>query len=185
MKKQMSKQIRVACSAITVAIFSFLAIASTEEENEGNDGSGVNTDTKFEMNQPAKIGHIEWKLTEVRTGKIFSDSDGFTEVKVGSDETTLVWVFGTVTNRSNEEDFTLGDLKLVDSKGIKYGENADAIMLAEGLILDSFNPNVPKKFSTIFEVPTSALHGLSFQATDFGAWSEKTGLINLGLQQGH
>lgn len=132
----------------------------------------------YGLNEPVKVGHMEWTITNVRTGTRFSAD--FSEVSVGSDETILVWVYGKVTNRSSEEDVSLGNLYLVDSSGTKYGESDEGAMVADPLALDSFNPNVPKSFSTIFEVPRSA-KGLSFLATDFGMWSEKTAKVNLGL----
>jgi len=149
---------------------------STTNETE----SPVVEATPFTLNDVVKTGHMEWVLTEVRSGQSFSGE--YADVSTGSDETILVWIFGRVTNRSNNEDYSMGDLYLVDSKGTRYGESMDGAMVADPLAIPFFNPNVPVNFSTIFEVPASA-EGLAFVATDFKAYRPDEERVELGLEQ--
>ena len=136
-------------------------------------------ETIGEINRPITVGHLEWKIKDAKkTNKIATE---LSEISVDSDETVFVVVSGTVTNRSNEEDTTLGgNIYMIDKKGAKYGEHEEASIVAEPLALDSFNPNVPKKFTTVFEIPKSA-EELKLQVTDFAIFGEKTALINLNL----
>lgn len=155
---------------------------SIESDNDTAAAPSAETEQKIPgLNEAVRVGHMEWTLTGVKKARRFSSE--LSEVTAGSDETILVWVSGKVTNRSTEEDTTLGgNLYLTDDQDTKYGESEEGAMVAEPLALDSFNPNVPKKFSTIFEVPLSA-KGLKFMATDFATFSEETALIDLGLDQ--
>ena len=126
------------------------------------------------------VGDIEWLITEAEIGDAFEGQFG--GVELGSSRTTLVRVAGELTNTSQEEVSTLGNLKLVDSNGTEYGEHEDAVWAAEPLALDSLNPNVPKTFSTIFEVPRDVVDGLSFKATSLRPFSSREEHIDLDLE---
>jgi hypothetical protein len=168
------------------ALFVIVLIASQFDGSSSGSSNSSSTSassskTVFTMNQPARAGHMEWIITGVRTGQRFSSD--IAECHADSDETILVLVSGKVTNRSDQQDTTLGgNLHLVDEKGIEYGEKKEGAMVAEPLALDNFNPNVPKKFTTIFEIPRSA-RGVKFQATDFATFSAETALIDLALDK--
>jgi hypothetical protein len=136
-------------------------------------------DAIYALNSPVKAGHMEWNIKEAK--KTPSISSDLGELAAGSDETILVVVSGTVTNRSKEEDATLGgNLYLLDDSKTKYGESDEAATVAKPLSLDSFNPNVPKKFSTVFEVPKTA-KGLKLMVTDFAVFGATTVPVDLGL----
>jgi len=115
---------------------------------------------------------MEWTITGAKVASGFSND--VSSVQADSSQSVLVFVSGTVTNRSNEEVTHIGNIYLVDNHGTRYGEKQEGALVANPLALESFNPNVPKKFSTIFEVPCTA-SGLKFEATDFGALSADTG----------
>jgi hypothetical protein len=145
--------------------------------DEGGSGSSASAMAKtHRLNEAVTVGDLEWKITGARVSAGFS-SDGLS-VSAGSDESTMVLVTGTVTNRSNREVTHIGDLYLIDGQGRRYGEHDESLLVAKPLALDSFNPNVPKRFSTLFEVPRTAT-GLKFEATDFGLIRAQTALINL------
>lgn len=128
------------------------------------------------VNEPVRAGHMEWVISSVKTAESFSSE--FASIHADSSTTVLVLVTGMVTNRSSAEDTSIGNLYLVDASGARYGERGDAAQVSNPLALDSFNPNVPKKFSTVFEIPRSA-KGVKFEATDFGTFSPETALIEL------
>lgn len=132
------------------------------------------------LNEAVRAGHMEWNIGSVKIADGFSSE--FSSIRVDSSATMLVQVTGTVTNRSSAEDTSLGNLYLVDASGARYGERGDAAQVSNPLALDSFNPNVPKKFSTVFEIPRSA-RGVKFEATDFASFSPETTLIDLGLDK--
>lgn len=150
-----------------------------DETDSSNYTNSNKSQTIFAMNQPVRVGNIEWVITEVRRGSYFSSE--YAAVRTESNETILVWVSGKVTNRSNQIDSTFdGNLYLVDANGTKYGEKTEGALVAEPLALDTFNPNVPKRFSTIFEIP-STLRNVKFQATNFAVFGEKTAFVDLAL----
>ncbi|MFP4552133.1 MAG: hypothetical protein ACLFNT_15100 [Spirochaetales bacterium] len=148
--------------------------ADTEES------AGAEPEPQPSIGDVVVVGDIEWLITEAETGDSFEGEFG--GVKPGSTRTTLVRVAGELTNTSNEELSTLGNLKLVDTNDTEYGEHEDAVWAAEPLALDSLNPNVPKTFSTIFEVPRDVVDDLSFKATSLRPFSSEEEHINLELQ---
>lgn len=152
-----------------------IVLAVLDEESSG-EGSGA-AERTYQLNEPAAAGVLEWKITEAKFGPGFAG--GGYSVQVGSEETVLILIAGTVTNRSHREVTHIGDLYLVDESGARYGERDDASLVAAPLALDSFNPNVPKRFSTLFEVPRGA-RGLKFEATDFAPFSATTAWVELG-----
>jgi hypothetical protein len=87
----------------------------------------------------------------------------------------------TVSGEAGAVHSTLGDLQLVDADGTEYGEHEDAALAGESLTLDSLNPNVPKTFSTVFEVPKDAVEGIRFRATDLAMFGPEEVMIDLGL----
>ncbi len=108
-------------------------------------------------------------------------SSDFETVRPSSDATVLIYVEGRVTNQGKEETTGAGGVQLVDARGREFGDHEDAIRVAEPLVLDSFNPGVPKEFSTVFEVPADAAPGISLKATNFEIFGAEEQLIDLGL----
>lgn len=156
------------------------ATTETSETSEnGSTETAVETEEQPTVGDTVTVDDIEWTITNVETGSSFSSDMG--SVETGSDETVLVKVSGKTVNRANEERSSgFSGLKLVDGSGTEYGEHEDAWLVADPLALDSFNPNVPKTFETIFEIPASA-EEIHFKATNFAMFGEESILIDLGL----
>jgi formylglycine-generating enzyme required for sulfatase activity len=144
-------------------------------------GIGADVAANPRLKEIVKVGHFEWIIAAVRLADEFRSSDGIFNIEVGSPDTILLFVQGQVTNRSREKDVALGNLYVVDEEGTKYGEHDESSLVSSPLVMDSFNPNVPKSFSTVFEVPRKA-KGLKFEVSDFAILGEKTALIDLGIE---
>ncbi len=131
------------------------------------------------VGETVTVGDVEWTLTEAETTQsVEGELDTLTP---GSERTILVRIAGEVVNTSNKEISTLGNFVLVDDNGNEYGEHEDASWVADPLALDSFNPNVPKSFSTVFEVPKDVVDSLGFKATGLQMFSGSAEIIDLEL----
>lgn len=131
------------------------------------------------VGETVPVGDIEWTIAEAETAEALEGD--FETVTPGSERTILVRVAGEVVNTSNKEVSTLGNFVLVDGTGNEYGEHEDAAWVADPLVLDTFNPNVPKSFSTVFEVPRDVVDSLGFKATGLQMFSSDAEIIDLNL----
>jgi hypothetical protein len=173
--------------ALALVVVGGIAIGSgsdTPAEDAGDGESGdagpeAAAETPPTVGEAVMVGEIEWRLANAEVTEFFGD-DVFS-VEPSSDRTLLVAVEGELTNTSQEELSTLGDLQLVDADGTEYGEHEDAALAGESLTLDSLNPNVPKTFSTVFEVPKDVVEGIRFRATDLAMFGPEEVMIDLGL----
>ena len=148
-------------SLLAVALFGLFAIASSDEE----------IDALFEptsvgevaMNEGISIDGVEWMATAVQTLDHFRDSFG-DRIKPVDSSTMFIKVSGKTTNRNKETDLELGDLYLVDGDDAEYAEHEDSL---EGLIFEELSRNVPKKWTSVFEVPKSIPKPIKLKVTNF------------------
>jgi hypothetical protein len=148
-------------------------------ENANNNAGTENVSTseaisEVGVNEVLDINGLEWVVTDVKSNLSLADGD-FGEIKSADESTMLVIVTGKVTNRNNSIDLEAGDLLLVDNDGAEYAEHENSL----GLFLDQLSKNVPKKWTSVFEVPKSYATPLKLKVSDGGLFTETTGFIVL------
>ena len=136
-------------SLLAIGLFGLFAIASSDEEID--DLFEPTSAGEVGKNEALLIDGVEWMVTRVET--LDSINGTFGTVRPVDGSTMFIKVSGKTTNKNKQTDFELGDVYLVDADGAEYGEHEDSL---DGLMFEELSRNVPKKWSSFFEIPKSS-----------------------------
>ncbi len=154
----------------------------TTEDQSQKQGQESPAEETVGVNQPVQVGDVRWTVTKVEDrGKTLTANDGFTPPKTATGK--FVQVHYKVENLGKEMKTTVG-VDLEDSKERQFTPVDDGFLYIpqgdELYILDNLNPNVPREFIQIYEVPADAT-GLLARVGNLEAFGNEVKKIKLGL----
>jgi len=163
-----------------------IAIASSGEEKKPPVSSSKKAPVIYSINQNVRVGDVRWKLLDVKDrGNILRASESRYPT-ITKDKTTtgkFIEITMEVENLGTEMK-TVSNLKLVDDKGREFIPASDVSEWIpedkELFLIENLNPNVPRQFTLIYEVPADAT-GLKVKVGDLSLFGEEEALISLGL----
>lgn len=162
------------------------ACSGGEPTQQGSTTTSTNQVKTYQVNENAKVGDIRWKVIEVKDrGNELSSADSqfpsITQPKKTSGKFVQIKV--EVENQSKELR-SVGTLNIVDDQGRSFIASTDTsewVPSEESLfILSNLNPNLPYKFTAIYEIPADA-KGLKLKVGDLKLFGPEEAEINLGL----
>lgn len=151
-------------------------------ETESGDQQQEAQEKTVGVNQPIQVGDVRWTVTKVTDrGKTLTADDGFTPAKNAAGK--FVQVHYKVENLGKEMKTTVG-VDLEDSKQRQFKPVDDGFLyIPQGddlYILDNLNPNVPREFIQIYEIPADAT-GLLARVGNLEAFGNEVKKIKLGI----
>ncbi|MCK9578949.1 MAG: DUF4064 domain-containing protein [Methanoregula sp.] len=180
---------------IGLIIFALIIAVGAKKENKTeNNPTDAQTEQTEENKTPTvkvgedlRIGDVRWKvLTAENKGSTLKSNNLLVDNKTTVGR--FVMVVFEVENLGNEAK-TLSVLKLYDKTGKTFVPITNtAFFVPEGektLVFETINPNVPKQYVAIYEVPNemggSKVENLMLKVGDLAMFTEKEGYIELGL----
>jgi hypothetical protein len=160
--------------------------------NQGSASSSKSSDSQelqvHQLGQDVTVGEVRWNLVEAKDrGSVLKASEsrykGIAKNKPADGNAKFIQVHVQVENLGKEMK-SVSNLKLVDSQGREFTSSSDTSeWVPEGkelYLLSNLNPNVPKEFIDIYQVPTDAAD-LKLKVGDLAVFGDKEALIELGL----
>ena len=137
--------------------------------------------TAFRVGDDVRVADVRWKvITATDMGATLKSSNSFVKDKTTGGH--FVQVQFELENLSKDM-LTFAGLDLVDDQGRTFKSSSEVFQFIpseEACVLENLNPNVAKRCTAIYELPSNAA-GLKAQVSDLKLVGNDSALIDLGL----
>ena len=137
--------------------------------------------TAFRVGDDVRVADVRWKvITATDMGATLKSSNTFVKDKTTGGH--FVQVQFELENLSKDM-LTFAGLDLVDDQGRTFKSSSETFQFIpseEACVLENLNPNVAKRCTAIYELPSNAA-GLKAQVSDLKLVGNASALIDLGL----